>query len=57
MSTHGKQFLIDFTEKERHMLKEYFKNLDSDKSGQYKYNRINRFIGTLRSIYFYGCCK
>lgn len=34
MSNHGKQFLIDFTDKERHMLKQYFVNLDTDNSGQ-----------------------
>jgi len=33
MSNHGSKFLIDFTEKERHMLRKYFENLDEDGSG------------------------
>lgn len=33
MIKHGRKFLVDFTDKERHMLKKYFSNLDEDSSG------------------------
>ena len=33
MTNHGAKFLIDFTDDERHMLKQYFLNLDADGSG------------------------
>jgi len=28
MVQHGKKYLVDFTDNERHVLKQYFKNLD-----------------------------
>jgi hypothetical protein len=57
MANHGKQFLVDFTDKERHMLKEYFQNLDADGSGNIFKIRLNRALGTVGSVYFYGDCE
>ncbi len=44
MTTHGQKYLIDFTDKERHMLRKYFENLDADGSGIKNYTKINYLL-------------